>query len=59
MLLAGVKLLSARTQEESESVLEIHADIYSARRLKPDHTKSGAKSDFSQVMFKLKVNKLK
>lgn len=59
MPLAGVKLLSGRTQEYSESVLEVYADIYALRRLKLDHTKSGPKSDFSQVMFKLKVNELK
>lgn len=59
MLLTGIKLLSARTYEYSESILEAYADIYSVRRLKLDHTKPGAKSDFSMVMFKLNINELK
>lgn len=53
MLLAGVKLLSVRTQEYNESVLEAYAGICSVR-LKLDHTKPAAKSVFSGVMFKNK-----
>lgn len=57
MLLTGVKLLSARTQEYNKCVLEAYADTCSVR-LRLDHTKSAAKSVFSGVMFKLKINEL-
>lgn len=59
MILAGVKLFSARTQKYKESVLEANDNIYSARRLKLVHTKSSAKSDFSGIMLKLEINESK
>lgn len=56
MLPAGIKLLSARTREYNETVLEACAYIYSLRQLKLDHTKPGAKPDFYGILLKLKIN---